>query len=107
MPAAQAQTAFDMAVHEDASTWCAPLQVSHATQGASPLALKVLPGTQLSPALETPTLTEGVKPAAQPQTASEEAVQAERTVCCAPLQDVHVEQANEMGEPTSEVETPE
>jgi hypothetical protein len=57
--------------------------------------------------LETQTPPESVKPAAQSQTASEEAVQADRTVCCAPLQDVHVEQANEMGEPTSEVETPE
>jgi hypothetical protein len=44
-------------------------------------------------ALETQMPPESVKPAAQPQTASEEAVQAERTVCCAPLQDVHVEHA--------------
>jgi hypothetical protein len=82
-----------VAVHADASTWCAPLQVSQTVHGEAPLALKVLPGTQLPPALETQSPPESVKPAAQPQTASEEAVQAERMVCCAPLQAAHVEHA--------------
>jgi len=67
-----------------------PSQAPQATQGAAPLALKVLPATQLPPALDTQTPPESVKPAAQLQTASELAVQAEATVCCAPLQAAQV-----------------
>ena len=46
----------------------------------------MLPATQLPPALETQAPPESVKPAAQPQTASELAVQAEMSVWCAPVQ---------------------
>ena len=89
-PVAQPQTAFDVAVQAAASVWRAPSQVAQAAQGAAPLALKVLPGTQLPGALEMQTPPVSVKPAAQPQTAFEVVVQAEATVCCAPLQEEHI-----------------
>ena len=83
---AQLHEASEVTVQADASICCAPVQVVQDVHGALPLALKVLPETQLPPALDTQTPPESVKPAAQPQTVLEVAVQTEKMVCCAPLQ---------------------
>ena len=71
-------------MHAVESVWCcAPLQAVQTAHGHAPETLHVLPAVQ---ALATQLPPLAVLPAAQPQTALDEAVHAEAIVCCAPLQ---------------------